>query len=283
MCDVLIGVYSTHRKHVSMNIEPELVKVLIVEDDSMLALGISVSLQQHGYAVAGIAGQAEEAGRLFKENDVDIILINIHIPGDKDGIDTVLELMKIKRVPVIYLTAVADDATISRIKQTYPVAFLTKPYNSRNVCIATEMAIHNFIGCGELDIMTEENSLAPVGVKKSGYDAVDNEIILRQGNHIFLKRNFQFVKINLRDILYMVAEGNYVHIVIKDKKFTVRLSLMQVMRKLNYSRFARINRSSVVNMDAIQSFNKEQVFIAQHEIAIGKNYKDSFFRQLGLR
>lgn len=280
---VLMGFYSIHRKHVSMNIEPELVKVLIVEDDSMLALGISVSLQQHGYAIAGIAEQAEEACRLFKENDVDIILINIHIPGDKDGIDTVLELMKIKRVPVIYLTAVADDGTINRIKQTYPVAFLTKPYNSRNVCIATEMAIHNFIACGEQNIIAEENVLTPAAAKKNEYDVADNEIILRQGNYIFLKRNFQFVKINLRDILYMESEGNYVHVVSKDKKFTIRLSLMQVMRKLNYSRFVRINRSSVVNMDAIQSFNKEQVCIAQYEIAIGKNYKEYFFRQLGLR
>ena len=266
-----------------MKNEPELVNVLIVEPDSMLALGMSVSLQQYGYAIAGIAGQAEEAARLFKEKDVDIILINIHIPGDKDGIDTVLELMKIKRVPVIYLIAVADDATISRIKQTYPVAFLTQPYNGNNICIATEMAIHNFISCGEQDIMAEENSLVPAAPKKNGLDVTDNEIILRQGSYIFLKRNFQFVKISLRDILYMEAEGNYVHIVIKDKKFTIRLSLMQVMRRINYSRFARINRSSVVNVDAIQSFNKEQVFIAQYEIAIGKNYKDSLFRQLGFR
>lgn len=266
-----------------MKIEPELVKVLIVEADPMLALGISVSLEQHGYAITGIAGQAEEASRLFRENEADIILINIHIPGNRDSIDTVHELMKIKRVPVIYLIEIADAATINRIKQTYPVAFLTQPYNSSKVCIATEMAIHNFITCGEQDIMTEEHSLLPAAVKKNGQDVTDNEIILRQGNYIFLKRNFQFVRINLREILYMEAEGNYVHIVIKDKKFTIRLSLMQVMRRINYSRFARINRSSVVNMDAIQSFNKEQVCIAQYEIAIGKNYKESFFRQLGFR
>ena len=253
--------------------EPELIKVLVVEADSILSQGLSAGLQQYGYTIAGIAGQAEEAVRLFKENDVDIILMNIHIPGDKDGIDAVLELMKIKRVPVIYLIAYADAATIGRIKQTYPVAFLIKPYNSSNISIAIEMAMHNFIACPPIPAVAGTN----------GHDVVDKEVILRQGNYIFIKRNFLFVKLKLSEILYLEADGNYVHVVTKDKKFTVRLSLMQVIQKINYSRFARINRSSVVNVDAIRSFNKEQVEIAQYEIPIGKSYKESFFRQLGFR
>ena len=166
--------------------EPELIKVLVVE-----------------------------AVRLFKENDVDIISINIHIPGDKDD--------------------------------------------------------------------TEVNPPIPPVARTNGHDAVDKEVILRQGNYIFIKRNFQFVKLKLSEILFLEADGNYVHVVMKDKKFTVRLSLLQVIQKINYSRFARINRSSVVNVDAIQSFNKEQVEIAQYEIPIGKSYKESFFRQLGFR
>jgi DNA-binding LytR/AlgR family response regulator len=260
--------------------EPELIKVLVVEADSILSQGLSAGLQQYGYTIAGIAGQAEEAVRLFKENDADIILINTHVPGDKDGIDTVLELMKIKRVPVIYLIAFADATTIARIKQTYPVAFLIKPYDSSNISIAIEMAMHNFMTCGRQDIVTEANLPVLAVAGTNGHDIVDKEVILRQGNYIFIKRNFLFVKIKLSEILYLEADGNYVHVVIKDKKFTVRLSLMQVIQKINYSRFARINRSSVVNVDAIKSFNKEQVEIAQYEIPIGKSYKESFFRQL---
>ena len=260
-----------------------MIKVLVIEADPIQSQGLSVGLQQHGYTIAGIAGQAEEAVRFFKENDADIILINIHIPGDKDGIDTVLELMKIKRVPVIYLIAFADAATIGRIKQTYPVSFLIKPYNSSDISMAIEMAMHNFITSGQQDIVTEVAPPVPAAAGTNGHDVIDKEVILRQGNYIFIKRNFLFVKIYLSEILYLEADGNYVHIVMKDKKFTVRLSLVQVIQMINYSRFARINRSSVVNVDAIQSFNKEQVGIAQYEIPIGKSYKESFFRQLGFR
>jgi DNA-binding LytR/AlgR family response regulator len=111
---------------------------------------------------------------------------------------------------------------------------------------------------------------------------IDQESILRLTDCIFVKRNFQFVKIRLDEILYMEAAGNYVHIVAGDKKFTVRLSLIQAVEKIHYPKLVRINRSVVVNVDAIQSFNKEQVMVGQREISIGKNHRGPFFRQLGL-
>ena len=112
---------------------------------------------------------------------------------------------------------------------------------------------------------------------------IDQESILRQADCIYVKRNFWFVKIRLDEILYMEADGNYVHIFAGNKKFTIRLSLTQAIEKIHYSKLVRINRSIVVNVDAIQSFNKEHVMVATHEISIGKNYKGFFFRLFGLR
>jgi len=101
-------------------------------------------------------------------------------------------------------------------------------------------------------------------------------------DYFYIKSDNSIVKIRLDEILYMEADGNYVHIVAGNEKFTVRLSLTQAMEKIHYSKLLRINRSMVVNVDAIQSFNKEQVMVAKHEISIGKNYKGSFFRLFGL-
>jgi len=264
--------------------DPELIDVLIVAADIVLALGLRACLQQYGYTVAGIASDAAAAERFFKETDVDIILVDINtIPGARDGIDIMAELIKTKRVPVVYLIEEADAGAISRVKQTYPVSFLPKPCNGNHVCIAVELAMHNFISCAPPDLTADVIATARDAINRKKNDGVDKEIILRQGSSIFIKRNFRFVKISLHEILYIEADGNYVHIVVKDKKFTIRLSLMQAIRRINYSRFARINRSAVVNVDAIQSFNKEQVEIGQYEIAIGKNFKESFFRQLGFQ
>jgi len=111
---------------------------------------------------------------------------------------------------------------------------------------------------------------------------INQESILRLADCIFVKRNCRFVKIRLDEILYMEADGNYVHIVAGDKKFTVRLSLIQAIEKIHYPKLVRINRSAVVNIDAIQSFNKEQVMVGKREISIGKNHREFFFRQFGL-
>lgn len=111
---------------------------------------------------------------------------------------------------------------------------------------------------------------------------IDHEFILRQADCIFVKQNFRFVKIRFDEILYLEADGNYVHIVAGDKKLTVRVSLVQAIAKIHYAKLVRVNRSTVVNVDAIQSFNKDQVVVGKYEIGIGKNYKKAFFRLFGL-
>lgn len=263
--------------------EPEPIQVLIVAADDAPALDLRAGLQQYGYTVAGIATDAGAAEQLFRETDADVLLVDMPAPGAGVGFDIVDALIKIKQTPIVYLIAAADAGAIGRMKQAYPVSFLPKPCNSHHICIAIELAMHNFLSRAPRGLTAGVIDMAREAIKRQNGDGVDKEIILRQGSSIFIKRNFQFVKICLDEILYLEADGNHVHIVVKDKKFTVRLSLMQVIQKINYSRFARINRSSVVNVDAIQSFNKEQVVIAQYQIAIGKNYKESFFQHLNFQ
>src|SRR5687768_11309049 len=105
----------------------EKINVLIVEDESIVALDLATGLENDGYFIAGIADNADDAILVFKEHEVDIVLMDVNIIGKKDGIDTAIELLRIKQVPVIYLTAFTDTNTVNRVKQTHPAAFLTKP------------------------------------------------------------------------------------------------------------------------------------------------------------
>ena len=263
--------------------QPNLIHVLIIAPDPVYALGLAAGLQQADFVITGIAGHATEAIRLFKENEVDIIVADTHLPGNQDGIDTILALQKIKRTPVIYLVSVVDTGIISRAKQTNPAAIFIKPFTADNICMAIELALQNDIPYAWSTITSK--AIAPAfdsDRPKTGI-TLENETILRQGNSVFIKRNFQFVKFGLGELLYMKAAGNYVHITLIDKKFTIRLSLTETMRKINYTNLVRINRFVVVNINAIESFNKEQVIIAQHEIAIGQNYKEFFFLRLGFQ
>lgn len=256
----------------------EKVNILVVEDEAIVALDLATGLEKEGYCVVGTADSSEEAIELFRTNDVDIILMDINIIGGKDGIDTAVELLKIKQAPVIYLTALTDAPTIDRVKQTHPAAFLTKPYSIANVRIAIDLALNNFavaqskIGNAKVIPLQKSN-------EKDIHATPDKELILQWNDFIFVKHNYHFIKLRLGDLLYVEADNNYVNIITLDKKLAVRLSLNQLLEKIQFKQLVRIHRSYAVNMNAIQSFNDQLLVINKIELPIGRNYKDDFLRQ----
>jgi len=249
----------------------EKINILIVEDESVVALDLATALHQDGYEVIGIADHAEAATRLFTSHAVDIVLMDIHLAGPKDGIDTVADLMKIRQTPVIYLTAFTDQATIERVKHTYPAAFLAKPYQISNVRIAIELAL-NSLAVRPANPPTE---LPP--------SATTKEPILQMGDCVFVKYNYQFVKVRLVDILFVQADSNHINLHTGDKKFVLRLSLSQLFDRLLFDRLIRIHRSYAVNIDAIQSFTEQMVVTGKGEFPIGRSYKEDFQKRFELR
>lgn len=119
-------------------------KVLIIEDEILIAKDLAYLLEDIGYENAGIANSGERALELFKKNKVDLLLCDININGSMDGIETVKSIQKYKEVPVIYISAFSDPITVNRAIETSPSSFLTKPYNERSVQIAIDLAFANF-------------------------------------------------------------------------------------------------------------------------------------------
>ncbi len=255
----------------------ENVNVLIVEDESIVALNLSMGLENDGYTVVGIADNAEDAQQLFTENEVDIVLMDINIMGKKDGIQTAEELLKHKSVPIIFLTALTDNATVNRVKGMQPAAFLTKPYHISNVRIAIELAISNFAIAHQgsqpsAKVVSIEKSTAPAETNS------DKEVLLQMQDYLFVKNNYRFVKMKLSDILYAEADNNYINLITAEGKTTVRLSLNQFMEKIRSASLIRIHRSFAINMNAIQSFNDQQVMVDKYELPIGRAYREAFLQ-----
>jgi DNA-binding LytR/AlgR family response regulator len=245
----------------------EKINILIVEDESIVALDLATALHEDGYAVIGIADHAEEATRLFNQHAVDIVLMDIHLAGEKDGIETVANLMKIRQTPVIYLSAFTDHDTVDRVKHTHPSAFLVKPYQISNVRIAVELALNSF-------------AVRPAPAREP---ELTKEPILQMGDFVFIKYNYQFVKIPLVDILFAQANRNHISLYTHDRKFVLRLSLGQLFDRLLFDRLIRIHRSYAVNIDAIQSFTEQTVVTGKGELPIGRNYKEEFLKRLDFR
>ena len=116
--------------------------ILIVEDEGVVALSMQAALKKLGYKVVGIAVTGNEAIALATEHKPDVILMDIHIKGDIDGIQTTEKLHEFTDIPVIFLTAYADDETVQRAIKTRSHSYLVKPYNPRELYSNIEFAIY---------------------------------------------------------------------------------------------------------------------------------------------
>ncbi len=117
-------------------------KILIVEDESIVAMALKDTLQSFGYTVVGTAIRGTDAIRLANETWPDLILMDIRIQGAMDGIETAERINAFYDIPVIFLTAYSDDGTLSRAIKTRSYGFLTKPFNERELYSNIEMAIN---------------------------------------------------------------------------------------------------------------------------------------------
>ena len=117
-------------------------KILIVEDELVIALSIKKSLEKLGYEVTGMVTTGEEAVDKAFEQDHDLILMDIILSGSIDGIEAARRIRKESDIPVIYLTANADSATLERARDTLPYGYLNKPINERDLLTNIDSSIY---------------------------------------------------------------------------------------------------------------------------------------------
>lgn len=121
------------------------IKILIVEDEILLAKDIEQSLTTAGYHVVGIASNPKKAKQYLSMVIPDLILCDINLRSDKTGIDLIGEIKKTNQIAVIYLTAYSDELTIKLANQTNPVNYLTKPFNEKQLLASIQLAIKEII------------------------------------------------------------------------------------------------------------------------------------------
>ena len=102
-------------------------RILIVEDDMIIAANLSLQLTKLGYEVTGIESRGEEALYHAQANGPDIVLMDVNLKGEWDGIETVRRIQETRDIPIVYLTANNDENTFLRAKSTHPHAFISIP------------------------------------------------------------------------------------------------------------------------------------------------------------
>lgn len=128
----------------NLTLELVMIRVLIVEDEVFIANDIASTLAKIDYTVSGIAYDSEKALHELKHNCPDIVLLDINLEGEQDGVDIAHEINARFEIPFIYLTSYGDKQTIERAKRTRPMGYIMKPFNETDLYSAVEIALYNY-------------------------------------------------------------------------------------------------------------------------------------------
>lgn len=246
------------------------VNILVVEDESIVRKDIERSLIKLGYQVVAQADNGEKAIELARSTKPDIALMDIQIKGDMTGIETAEIIKGELDIPVIYLTAFADDTTLSKAKLTEPHGYILKPFKEIDLHTTIEMAIHKH--SKEREVKVENELLKSLTNFKS------------DAEYLFIKHNSRLVKVNAADIYYVEALKDYMQIVTADMRYIIHATMKDMEKKLPKSVFQRIHRSYMVNMSKIQAISGADIILSdiQKEIPVGGNYRDEFSERINV-
>jgi len=241
-------------------------KILIVEDELIIAEDIRSELEYLGYEVADIATSYNEALEMLSEHQPDVILVDIVISGDKDGIELAGTIREKEDLPLIFLTSHSDAATVERAKEVKPDAYIVKPFEKADLFTAIEIAFSNY-------------SDKTTGKKEEPEDEKNNFILK---DSIFIKKDYILIKVKFEEIKWLRSEGNYVELHCAEKQHLVRSSLKEFLDKLPSSTFIQTHKSFAINVHHIDSINHANIHIGKDEIPIGRTFLDPIKKLLNL-
>ena len=230
-------------------------RCIIVDDEPIARKGIQKLVARISQLeLLDSFNSAEAAAGYMQITNVDLIFLDIQMPG-VNGIEFARSIPK--HTLIIFTTAYSEYALDSY--EVDAVDYLVKPIDAAKFRKAVDKAITYH------SLLLDED--------KKSVENVEDECI-------FVKSDRKYFKVNLKDILFIEGLKDYVIIQLDGQRIITRMNVKTIHDLLPKSIFLRINRSYIVNRNHIESFDNNDVFIKQHEIAIGNSYRDPFFEEL---
>ena len=236
-------------------------RILIVEDDMIIAANLSLQLTKLGYEVTGIDSRGEDALHHASLNIPDIILMDVNLKGDLDGIETVSRIQEQHDIAIVYLTANNDEATFLRAKSTHPHAFISKPFNKLNLQRTIALVAEKL-----KDAAREESSAS------TGLEVLEDRI--------FVRHHGKMVKILLDHIMFIEADRNYCNIVTERGDYLVVSTLKALENRLRKGNFVRVHRSFMVNISKLDSVADSHLEIRRKSIPVSRSHKELLLGRL---
>lgn len=239
--------------------------ILIVEDDPIIAADLQDRLEEMGYHILGQVAAGEDAPRFFDQNTPpDLVLMDVHLEGKWDGMETARRILEKHDLPIIFLTSNSDDATFRAAKQVKPQAFLSKPFRGRDLKHAIELAIEK--AAAKKQTIPD----AP---------AAENAFLLK--DRLFIKVKDRMVRLFFKDILWVEADDYYCKVVTLEREYLVTQTLKKFGEELTgVPELMRVHRSYIVNLAHVEEIGESYLHVGKGRIPYSKNYKEEIMAHL---
>jgi len=235
-------------------------KILVVEDEPLIAEHLVCNLGDLGYDVVGMAHDYEEAIEFLESKEIDFLVLDIKLGGERTGIDLARLINAKYRLPFIFLTSYSDNDTLKNAKEVEPLGYLVKPIDEKDLLTTIEVALFNY-----------EKKL------------VQNDRLTDQlSDTLFIKHKGIFEKVVIKEIIRVEAQDNYSLIFTEKKKYLMCNTLKLVEERLTPWSFMRVHRSHLINPQFISHLEDGTVFVNEQAIPISRKYKSEVFDRLNI-
>lgn len=233
-------------------------KVLVVEDEFLVAADIEESLEILGYKVVGTVATGKAAIENVEKNLPDVILMDIMLKGDMTGIDAANIIRKKHDVPIIYLTANADLATIEKAKISLPYGYIIKPFTEKDLQTNIEIARFKFNNDIQTKMESDQYNRFFTGINQDE----------KEQKYIYAESEKGLEKVNIEDIYYIDLENGKTIFYLPEDDLMISKSIDELEHELPSDQFVRVNDTQIVNVDKVFLSKLPEIIIADKMIVI---------------
>jgi len=224
-------------------------KILVVEDELLVAADIEESLESLGYIVQNTIESAEEAIAEVASNLPDLILMDINLKGEASGIDAAKEISKNNNVPIIFLTANSDVSTINSAKLALPYGYIIKPFTDKDLETNIEISLFKFQNDMKLKLESE--------MFNNFLDLRDHE-----KEQLIIQSIDGLEKINFDQVYYIEEQDQNTIIYLEEDEVVVAKSLEEVVKLFPENTFVQVSKHYVINKNKVFIVKFPEVIIS---------------------
>jgi len=237
---------------------------LIVEDEALYAGQLEVLIDKLGYDHLATLNNGRDVLSLLDLQQPDLILMDIHLKGDLDGIELTERIHEDYPIPVIFITSMTDELTFNRAGRTQAIHFVLKPFDELQLQRAIEWTVRK---------MAHQKS----DTEEEGWS---EDVLFK--DHFYIKKKQKLEKVVLKQVLFAQADGHYCILHTAGQKHMVRMPFSKLLSRLSGDDFLQTHRSFVVNKAHVDAIDLEDsvLIIGSSTVPLSKSHRNRVLNTL---